>query len=1391
MALHELSGSGAPSFTPTGINQHYTDIVSGNLYFSKGTSSSADWVLMSSGSSGVASFNTRTGAVTPQAGDYTYTDVGADASGAAATVQGNLTTHIGNVANPHAVTKTQVGLSNVDNTSDATKNSAVATLTNKTLTSPVINSPTGITKSDVGLSNVDNTSDLNKPISTATQTALNAKVTANTSITGATNTKITYDSKGLVTAGTQAALTDLSDTSIVTPILNDYLKYNGSQWVNSQITTQTNAAQGVNYFLTATASGIGAYDLMSKTPDTVAEVDETVIVNNNTQLIEGYISDVELNDTTIDPGVWHFNMFSYVSATGGDTRLIIDVYKRTSGGTETLLFTATSDTINATSVQLYTIETVQPAFTTNATDKLIFKISASTTATTNKTVHLVHSGTAHYSYAATPLVVHHNDLSDLQGGTTNQYYHLTNSEYTGTGSGVFVRSSSPNITTPTGIVKADVGLSNVDNTSDLNKPISTATQTALNLKQNILYDPTRTIQWNSTSYATLQAAINAAEALSQSDVTDSLGVTILLPNHDFTAESVVIKKHVHLVGMNKESTLLGTVTYRPTSSTVGPDLVSIVNCSINHLNAYSETATSSGIFFTSFFQTGLYVDNCKIIIDGELNRLQNCYISNCELGSSILITRLSDLVFFIQCNGGQIDHHTNDAASNLPISYLNGAVQFNNSYILQVTLTKDAGTIPAYIISNDTHFNTLSGTNNIQKYIVGGGIQNDNISGTGLTTLFYQAYAPYTPAVSGSWSGQNSVHTALDYLVSRQTNINNTSDANKPVSTATQTALNLKANLASPALTGVPTAPTASNGTNTTQIATTAFVLANAGSAADATTISKGIVQLAGDLSGTAASPTVPGLAGKEPTIAAGTTAQYYRGDKTFQTLNSTAVGLGNVDNTSDATKNAAAVTLTNKTIAAATISGKLTTNFDGDQRVMSQDGSKSREFVWSTAASGALYTLVGQFVMWGISHNVALDSSGNFLGRDDTDACELFLITETGESRWYYAPSNTAGTVPVFTLGSSVTSAGVQSGIFGDVTGSLAASVVSKLQGRTVASTAPTSGQLLAWNSGSSQWEPTTSAAGSTGFTVNTTANSQLTLTSSSSNSQLFIGSTPGQSVVLPNATTLVAGNKFDFANKSSVLIPIYTNGGALLAILYPESDLELIVTDISTSAGTWYKENGVYITAERVALFDDFISSGITSGTIGELPWTLVAAGGHTVSYATSTTTEQGVIVLGPGTGINAGGGLHLGNTAMVVGGGAQVMEWRVRFPTLSTSTQEYEAYCGLSNTLTVTAEITNGVYFAYQRASNVNWTLKTAATTRIAVAANTWYKLTLVINAAGTQVDGYINGVFVGTSITTTIPTAAMSPAILSQKTVGATDIPYQVDYAYYTKNWTTLR
>ena len=91
-------------------------------------------------------------------------------------------------------------------------------------------------------------------------------------------------------------------------------------------------------------------------------------------------------------------------------------------------------------------------------------------------------------------------------------------------------------------------------------------------------------------------------------------------------------------------------------------------------------------------------------------------------------------------------------------------------------------------------------------------------------------YAPKaSPAFTGTVSGIDKSMVGLG-------SVDNTSDAAKPISTATQAALDLKANgsnvstalaskapLISPSLTGVPTAPTAAPGTNTSQIATTAF----------------------------------------------------------------------------------------------------------------------------------------------------------------------------------------------------------------------------------------------------------------------------------------------------------------------------------------------------------------------------------------------------------------------------------------------------------------------------------------------------------------------------------------------------------------------------------------
>ena len=58
------------------------------------------------------------------------------------------------------------------------------------------------------------------------------------------------------------------------------------------------------------------------------------------------------------------------------------------------------------------------------------------------------------------------------------------------------------------LTKNDIGLGNVDNTSDLNKPISTATQTALDLKENVANKATDLSSPDNTKYPTTLAVAN-------------------------------------------------------------------------------------------------------------------------------------------------------------------------------------------------------------------------------------------------------------------------------------------------------------------------------------------------------------------------------------------------------------------------------------------------------------------------------------------------------------------------------------------------------------------------------------------------------------------------------------------------------------------------------------------------------------------------------------------------------------------------------------------------------------------------------------------------------------------------------------------------------------------
>jgi hypothetical protein len=104
------------------------------------------------------------------------------------------------------------------------------------------------------------------PISTATQTALDNKVDENAAITGATKTKITYDSKGLVTAGADLAASDMPtgiDAAKIGGGSVDNTEFSYLNGVTSAIQTQLNAKQG-SLTLTTTGSS-GAATLIGNT----------------------------------------------------------------------------------------------------------------------------------------------------------------------------------------------------------------------------------------------------------------------------------------------------------------------------------------------------------------------------------------------------------------------------------------------------------------------------------------------------------------------------------------------------------------------------------------------------------------------------------------------------------------------------------------------------------------------------------------------------------------------------------------------------------------------------------------------------------------------------------------------------------------------------------------------------------------------------------------------------------------------------------------------------------------------------------------------------------------------------------------------------------------------
>jgi len=279
--------------------------------------------------------------------------------------------------------------------------------------------------------------------------------------------------------------------------------------------------------------------------------------------------------------------------------------------------------------------------------------------------------------------------------------------------------------------------------------------------------------------------------------------------------------------------------------------------------------------------------------------------------------------------------------------------------------------------------------------------------------------------------------------------------------------------IASPALTGTPTAPTAAAATNTTQLATTAFVQAAI------TAISAGVVTFngrSGAVTLTTADITAAGAVTGGPyavqTNPAGGQNNYAPlAGPTFTGVVTLPTGTVGVTQTAGTNNTSLATTAyVTSAIAALPPAGAVinpTAPASPNVGELWFDSTGLQTYVWYNDGNSTQWVpVINQGVL-----------SGSFAP-----------LTNPASGQNNYAPLANAAFTGTMTLGGSAvqTASSVTStAIAGDVTGTLAASTVARLQGRTMASTAPTTNQVLAWSG--SQWAPATPSGG--GLPVNNPA--------------------------------------------------------------------------------------------------------------------------------------------------------------------------------------------------------------------------------------------------------------------------------------------------------------
>lgn len=360
--------------------------------------------------------------------------------------------------------------------------------------------------------------------------------------------------------------------------------------------------------------------------------------------------------------------------------------------------------------------------------------------------------------------------------------------------------------------KTDVGLGNVDNTSDLDKPISSATQTALD---NKITTGTLATVATTGNYSDLAGRPLDDDFHNLTAITDSEDLDELLIYDSLTASYKKITKTNLISSVTPESYV---VLYRKEefTSTVGQTIFTLTSgpyvVNTNRMNVYVYGSKQPSSAFTETSSTSITLtspigeDGAKVLLEWTqfISVMDYIHASTHAVGG---VDPLTPTMIGL----GNVNNTVDPAKNVLSATKLttartisltgdvSGSAGFDGSANASVTVT----------VADDSHNHIISNVDNLQTIL-----DSKQATITGGATTITSSNLTINRALLSDGSGKVGVSvvtsTQLGYL--------------SGVTSAIQTQLNTKAPLVSPTLTGTPNAPTATNGTNSTQIATTAFV---------------------------------------------------------------------------------------------------------------------------------------------------------------------------------------------------------------------------------------------------------------------------------------------------------------------------------------------------------------------------------------------------------------------------------------------------------------------------------------------------------------------------------------------------------------------------------------